>query len=147
LLGLLADFRMQEMTSMHQIKVDTPNAMLEVRITGFWTVDDVAQFGRDMVAATSGFLASGRHFVTLYDYTGAIIQSQDVVAAFQALALATPARSQRAALFTEGGVARMQARRIASVRPEEMRAFEDRAAALAWLSQEEAVPALRRAAR
>lgn len=134
---------------MHTIHVDSENALVEVRITGFWTTDDVAAFGRDLLAATTVFLATGRSFNTFYDYSEAIIQPQAVVAAFQTLALSTIAHSRRAALFTENGMARQQARRIAAVRPD-MAVFDDRAAAMAWLMEEEAAAApapLRRAAR
>lgn len=117
---------------MHTITVNPDHGMVEVTVEGFWTSDHLRVFAGELLAALQAATAGGRSSIVLCDYTRAAIQSQEVVAALQAFMANPPIRSRKVALFTKGMLARQQARRLAATR-DEIRVFDDRAAALAWL--------------
>ena len=118
---------------MHNIQTQPGSDLIEVEIAGFWTLDEFDTFASDLRTAAQAIRASGRTQSILYDYTHAAIQSQAVVAAHQDLAQSDAMGSRRVALYSEGRLARMQARRIAAVNPR-FAVFEDRPTALAWLN-------------
>ena len=85
--------------------------IVEVTVGGFWSVVEFRAFVRDLqdVLATSlGKIPP----MSLYNYTEAAIQSQEVVMLMQELAREVAPR-RKVALYTEGRLARMQARRVA----------------------------------
>ena len=53
----------------------------------------------------------------------------------QRVAVSMPLKSRKVALYTEGKLARLQVKRIASVR-DDMAVFDDRESALAWMLAE-----------
>lgn len=120
---------------MFSVEVDLERGVFETSISGFWTLAEVAAFGRAITQAAGRIVATGRRPLSLCDYTGAAIQSQEVIAAFETLMANPVHRSRRVAMFTSGAMARMQATRATRSR-EEFRFFTDRAAALRWLTEE-----------
>jgi len=116
---------------MYHLRTDDAG-IIHIAIEGFWTVPEVADFARDLRAEASAARRSGRMPALFYDYTNAVIQSQEVVEALAAIARAAPAGARKVAIFTEGKLARRQAGRVAAA-GERIAVFEDRAAALAWL--------------
>ena len=109
---------------------DTRN-ILEITVSGFWTVEAFGAFVRDLRLALA--VAPGAEPpASLYNYTDAAIQSQEVIALMQDLARSV-APNRKVALYTEGRLARMQARRVAMAGTQ-MRVFENRGEAMGWLT-------------
>ncbi len=119
---------------MHRIEVDPATGLVEITVEGFWDAAHVGDFARDLADATTRARSRGRPSIVLCDYTRAAIQPQEVVGALQRMVQAPVHRSRRVALYTEGRLATMQARRVASVR-DDVRVFDDRGSALAWLME------------
>jgi hypothetical protein len=117
---------------MFTVKIDLDRGLFETAIDGFWTLDDVAAFGKAITAAAGRIAATGRAPVSLCDYTGAAVQSQEVIAGFQMLMEKPRFRSRRIAMYTAGTMAKMQAVRATRSR-DEFRFFTDRAEAERWL--------------
>lgn len=115
---------------MHRITYSPDLHLLEIAIEGFFDASGVAAFARAVAQALAEH-ATSTPPACLYDYSKAAIQSQSVVALLQQLARKVPA-NRRIALYTDGRLARMQARRIAAECPT-MLVFDDRASAIAWL--------------
>lgn len=119
---------------MHQVTTDVATGIIEVQIDGFWDEAEVDDFAADLRAAANAVVATGKRHRMLYDYTGSSIQSQSVISALQELARTMDPPAERIALFTCGQLARLQAGRIAAVR-RDVRLFDDRAKAIAWLRE------------
>lgn len=119
---------------MHRMEVDPATGLVEITVEGFWDVDYVDRFSRDLAAATTRARSRGKPSLVLCDYSRAAIQPQEVVGALQRMVQDPIHHSRRVACYTEGRLATMQARRVASVR-DDMRVFEDRRSALAWLME------------
>ena len=117
---------------MHRIDVDLATGIIEVEFIGFWGEDDVQAFASDLALHTERVAATGRAHLMLYDYSRATIQAQNIISALQRLVQNVPRRAARIALFTSGQLARLQAKRIATVRSD-IRTFETREAAVDWL--------------
>lgn len=106
---------------------------IEVKLIGLCSMDEFSVFVDELRAAIVNFPVSDRPPATLYDFTDAKIQTQEVVAAMKALAEHPAMVHRRVALYTEGVLARRQALRISENRPN-MCVFKGRAAALDWLT-------------
>jgi hypothetical protein len=119
---------------MYRLHTDPPTGIIHISVEGFWTVDEVGAFARDLGRHASAIRCGGKMPALFYDYTNAVIQSQEVVAALQDVARQAPASARKVAIFTEGKLARRQAARVAAA-SDKIQVFEDRAAALGWLSQ------------
>ena len=116
---------------MYSIRHDQTLNILEITVGGFWTVDEFGAFVRELQCALS--VAPGKEVpMSLYNYTGAAIQSQEIVALMQDLARGV-APGRKVAMYTEGRLARMQARRVAMAGAR-MRIFDSRSEAMAWLT-------------
>lgn len=119
---------------MYRINTDLPNAIIEVKVEGFWSPDEVQAFANDLRAQVDRVALTGRRQALLYDYTDVTIQSQDVIAMLQDLARSNAFKSRRVALYSAGRMAVLQARRVAAAASERFAVFDDRRAALAWLA-------------
>ena len=117
---------------MHNITTDLGSGIIEVEASGFWTLAHVEGFLRDLDREARRVLSTGKRHMLLCDFTRAAIQSQEVIATLQATALTMSLKSRKVALYTDGKLARLQVKRIASVR-DDMAVFDDRESALAWL--------------
>lgn len=106
--------------------------VIEVTISGFLHSGDVDLFRTALAREVDAVRATGREQATLYDYTDAVIQSQETVAALCRMARDNPLGARRTAIYTAGRLARRQACRIADG-VDHIRMFDDRAAALDWL--------------
>jgi F0F1-type ATP synthase alpha subunit len=129
---------------MHNITTDLGSGIIEVEASGFWTLTHLADFLSDLEREARRVLSTGKRHMLLCDFTRAAIQSQEVIATLQATALTMPLKSRKVALYTNGKLARLQVKRIASVR-DDMAVFDDRQSALAWLLTDFAERPLRRA--
>ena len=118
---------------MYTIETDRKTAIISISIQGFWTITEVRTFAAELGQQAAGLRALGKDPALFYDYTNAVIQSQDVVAALSDLARAAPAQARKVAVYTEGLLARRQARLVAAA-SDKIRLFDNRAAALEWLA-------------
>ena len=124
---------------MHNITPDLGSGIIEVEASGFWTLEHVESFLRDLEREARRVLVTGKRHMLLCDFTRAAIQPQEVIAMLQRVAVTMPLKSRKVALYTEGKLARLQVKRIASVR-DDMAVFDDREAALTWMLGEASVP-------
>lgn len=124
---------------MHNITTDLGSGIIEVEASGFWTLEHVEDFLRDLEREARRVLATGKRHMLLCNFSKSAIQPQEVIAMPQRVAVSMPLKSRRVALYTEGKLARLQVKRIASVR-DDMAVFDDREAALTWMLGEASVP-------
>lgn len=118
---------------MYQITTDIAKAIIEVKVEGFWSVDQVEAFAIDLAAQVARVALTGKRQGVLYDYSETMIQSQAVIGMLQDMARADDYRSRRVALYSNGRKAILQAQRVASA-SDRFAVFDDRRAALAWLT-------------
>ena len=117
---------------MHTITTDLATGIIEVDASGFWTIEHVEEFLRDLDREGRRVLATGKRHMLLCNFSKSAIQPQEVIAMLQRVAVTMPLKSRKVALYTDGKLARLQVKRIASVR-DDMAVFDDRASALAWM--------------
>jgi hypothetical protein len=117
---------------MHNITTDLGSGIIEVEASGFWTIEHVEDFLNDLEREGRRVLATGKRHMLLCNFSKSAIQPQEVIAMLQRVAMSMPLKSRRVALYTEGKLARLQMKRIASVR-DDMAVFEDRKSAIAWM--------------
>ena len=117
---------------MHTIEQNVALGFIEVTVEGFWEEAHFDNFIVDLQKAIVNFPRTGAPPMTLYNYTNAWIQPQAVVAKMRALALHPAMINRRVAMYTEGVLARQQAKRVAEGR-DNMCVFDCRADALAFL--------------
>lgn len=122
---------------MHHIEQNRALGFIEVTVSGFWDEAHFENFVRELRQVITAFSDSGRMPMTLYNYTDASIQSQTVVSRMRKLALHPSMVDRRVALYTEGVLARQQAKRVAEGR-DNMRVFDSRDDAVAFLLGTEA---------
>lgn len=122
---------------MHAIKNNLILNCIEITVSGFWSPEHLDEFAEDLKRAIAAFPATGRPPASLYNFTDAAIQPQSVVAKMQAMASSKALAGRKVALYTEGRLARLQARRVADA-GSNMRVFETRAQAVAWLADHKA---------
>ncbi|ANC86789.1 hypothetical protein [Sphingomonas sp. NIC1] len=115
-----------------RVTVDMDRGCFETAMQGFWTLETLADFRRALEDAVARIRATGREPVSLCDYSGAMVQSQEVVAGFIAMMADPAVRSRRVAVYTGAALTRLQAER-ANRDHAEFRYFVDRDAAVAWL--------------
>jgi hypothetical protein len=113
------------------ISVDPATAFVRIKLSGFFTLDDVSAFAAEQLA-TYAILAAdkGRHR-TLCDVSDCKIQLQDVVEAFRQLLTNQDLMSARMAFVTGSSPAKMQIRRL--ITRDSCRFFETAAEAEQWL--------------
>ncbi len=117
---------------MYKVTVDLERGYFEVTTHGFWTLDTMAGFTRELERAVRRIRATGRTPVSLCDLSNAMVQSQEVVAAFVQMMESPAVRSGRVAVYTSGALTKLQAER-ANQDHDEFRFFTDKDEARAWL--------------
>ncbi len=121
---------------MFRVTVDLDRGFFETAVSGFWVMETLDAFGRAVEDAVRRIRATGREPVSLCDYTGAMIQSQEVVAGFKAMMENPAVRSRRVAVYVGGALTKIQAARANCDHPE-FQYFTDRDEAEAWLFAED----------
>ncbi len=116
----------------HSISLNVEQRFIEVKLTGLCSMDEFEEFVLELRSAISNFPKGPKPPATLYDFTHATIQTQEVVAAMKALAENPVMVHRRVAMYTEGMLAKRQAERICENRSN-MFVFRNRSAALEWL--------------
>ena len=118
---------------MYRITTDLAKAIIEVKVEGFWSTDQVEAFAGDLATQVARVALTGKRQAVLYDYTDVAIQSQSVIGMLQDMARADGYKSRRVALYSGGRTAVLQARRVAAA-SDRFAVFDDRRAALDWLA-------------
>ena len=118
---------------MYRITTDLAKAIIEVKIEGFWSIEQVEAFAHDLAGQVARVALTGKRQAMLYDYSETAIQSQAVIGMLQDMARADGYKSRRVALYSSGRRAVLQARRVAAA-SDRFAVFDDRGAAMAWLA-------------
>lgn len=119
---------------MFTITTDKPRRLVRVTVSGFWQLEDVADFYRqEQDAVRSLGVAPGRHRL-LVDVRAMKIQSQAVVEALQRVSDTAALKAERFAFLIAPGLIMQQVRRAVADR--EIGVFEDERAALDYIDQE-----------
>ena len=125
---------------MYTIEVDAAKGLIKTKLIGFWNRSVFESYRRDILTLSRNLAENAGGHVTLCDITEAMIQPQDIIAAFQDFIVNAPLKSRKIALHTSSLLSRMQGKRLAAVHPS-LRVFTTREEALNWLFD----PAERRA--
>lgn len=118
---------------MIEVTTDPARKLVRAVMSEMLTVAQVAAFSRDEIAAVREMgLASGE-FDLLIETHGNLVQTQDVMEAFQRLMIESPIKARRIATVRAGALSRIQSRRISKVRSS-AEVFETVSEAEAWLA-------------
>lgn len=114
------------------VSFNSNKKLVRAAMGGLLTAADVKQFSLEEQAAVRAMgLASGE-FLLLVETRGDVVQTQEVVSAFQNLILHSPLKAKRIATVRLGALSTLQARRIAAA-GDSARVFETVQEARAWL--------------
>jgi hypothetical protein len=117
---------------MIDVTFDSERKLVRAVMGGLLSIADVDCFSREKDEAVQAMgLASGEFFL-LVETRDNMVQSKDVVAAFQSLMLHSPLKAKRIAAVRVGALSTLQFRRIAAVR-QFAQVFESSEDAQAWL--------------
>lgn len=119
---------------MHSVTVDRANNLVEVKMNGFFSVEDGSWLGEDVRSAVRSLGSAVGQHLTLYDATDMTVQPTATVDAMVATFSNPTVRSlwaRKVAFVSKSTLLRMQIQKLLAVR--EIGIFEDRGAALKWL--------------
>jgi hypothetical protein len=117
---------------MIDVTFDKSRALVRAVMSGLLTTWDVELFSREEQEAVHQMGLRSGEFLLLVETQDNVVQSQEVVEAFQQLMLHSPLKARRIATVRTGALPAMQTRRIASVR-KHAEVFNTVAEARAWL--------------
>ncbi|MFZ2996133.1 hypothetical protein [Sphingobium sp.] len=117
---------------MIKVTADPARKLVIARMSGFLSVEEVEQFSRDKDAAVESMGLRSEDYLLLIDTAEAIIQPQEIVAAFQHLVTSARYKAGRIAVARKSSLTRMQTSRILSLR-DDAAVFETISEAEAWL--------------
>ncbi|MFZ2994941.1 hypothetical protein [Sphingobium sp.] len=86
--------------------------MVIAHMSGLMTIAEIDQFERDKESAILSMGCAPNDYVLLVNTADCVIQTQQVVAAFQNLVANSPTKSKRVAIVQASSLARMQAQRV-----------------------------------
>lgn len=122
----------------HEVRVDRANLLIDVTLRGSLSPEDLGWIGEEVRAVIRTFGPDAGKHRTLYDVTGITVlpqaSAQAVIDSF-AHPSVRPLWARKLAYVVTTTLIRRQLRRLAEVRPD-LRIFEDRDAALAWLLED-----------
>ena len=117
---------------MFAIEIDPECKLITIRLSGLLTVEEVERLlHQEQSAVVALGYRSGEHLL-LVDASGCVIQSQEVIAAFQAAVAATRLSAARVAVVCGPSLTLLQTQRILLVR-ENTRIDATEVEARAWL--------------
>ena len=96
------------------------------------SVADVARFSREEQAAVRQMGLGSGEFLLLIETVGNVVQTQEVMDAFQALIATSPLKARKIATVRDGALTRMQSRRVSKIRSH-AEVFDTLRAAETWL--------------
>ncbi len=98
------------------VDVEPSRKLLRTRMSGFLSVQEVEDFSRREQGLVESMGWKSGEFLLLVDTEGAVIQSQEVVAALQGIVLHSRYRAGRIAVVRRDALTRFQTERILGVR-------------------------------
>ena len=117
---------------MIDVTFNSDRKLVRAVMGGLLTISDVDRFSREKEAAVRSMgLASGEFFL-LVETRCNVVQSKEVVAAFQDLMLHSPLKAKRIATVRAGALSTIQSRRITGGR-QSAQVFQRLEDAQAWL--------------
>ena len=119
------------MSASHHIVIDRARRLVDLTLTGFFSVADAGLVIYEIREAILGLAGLPNTHCTLVDVREAALQPQDVVAAFAGQIADDRFRSRRLAFVVGSSVARMQVRRL--IIRDDVAGFEHRDEAERWL--------------
>ncbi|MEH3046560.1 hypothetical protein [Sphingomonas adhaesiva] len=122
---------------MFEIVFDPAQRVLHLKLTGFWTMETMARFAKEL--HTTSTMISERYgtFATLSDSRDFPIQSAEVSERFERIrARGLEAKSGPTAIVVASQLSKFQAERL--LKTKHNRVFLDRAEAEAWLAEQSA---------
>lgn len=124
---------------MHVVAVDRRNAIVSMRLWGFFSLEDAEKAAADLHDAIRSLGPRAGKHVTLYDLTETQVASTELVEHFGRY-FTDPAFAsiwaRKVAFVTESALATLQLRRVQNDRTD-IRIFAERQAAMSWLLDEE----------
>ncbi len=129
------------MSASYSVEADPDRDLIRIRMSGFFTVADIAGFVEARRAAHAKLRCGPNLHLTLNDLRGVKIQAQDIVAQFRDLLAAPDYRSRRLAFVVSPTLARTQLMRALANR--DARCFGDAVLAEVWLTTEDIPGAVR----
>ena len=117
---------------MIEVTFDPRRKLVRTVMGGLLSTTDVERFSREKQQAVGKMGVNSGEFLLLIETRGSVVQSQDVVAAFQNLLLNSPLRAKRIATVRAGALSTLQTRRIVAVR-DDAQVFGTVEEAEAWL--------------
>jgi len=121
------------MAASHSIDVD-PRGVVRYTLAGFFDQASLASLKAERAAKLPLLETPPNQHMTLCDVSQCAIQSQDALAALRAMLAEPQWQARRLAFVVGGALARMQVRRVVPMTPN-VRWFDDRLSAEAWLEQ------------
>ena len=106
--------------------------LVHVHLSGFLALQDVAELSRQEQAHVAAMGCGDDQFLLLIDASGSVIQSQEVVAAFQDIVANSPRKARRIAVVRGNSLTGQQTERILRVR-DDAAVFYSLEEAEAWL--------------
>jgi hypothetical protein len=120
------------MSQPFEVSLSQDRRTLQLRLTGFWSVDDLEAFRAARAAALNQLKCTPASFHSLVDLRKLDIQSQVLVHNFKDMLSDPVWRPSKAAVIVATSLARMQFRRIAKT--ETVKFFTDLEEAKEWLN-------------
>ena len=117
---------------MIDVTFNSERKLVRAVMGGSLTTGDVERLSQEEQEAVQAMGLLSGEFLLLVETRGNVVQSKEVVAAFQHLMLHSPLKAKRIATVRAGALTTLQTRRIASVR-QSAQVFETVAEAQAWL--------------
>lgn len=117
---------------MIDVTFNSETKLVRAVMGGLLTVEDVDRFSREEQEAVRAMGLTSGEFLLLVETRGSVVQSQEVVAAFQRLMMHSALKAKRIATVRAGALSTLQTRRIAAV-SQSARVFETLEDAQAWL--------------
>jgi hypothetical protein len=122
---------------MYAIEIEPDIKLIIVRLSGLMTVDEVERLREEEQSALVALGYRSGDYLLLVDTSGCVIQSQDVIAAFQAAIAAARLSASRVAVVRGPSLTLLQSQRILRSRENALIAA-DEAEARSWLMQADA---------
>lgn len=117
------------------IHIDPVNKLVDVRLSGFFTVEDVVWTGEELRAAILSLGGAPGEHLTLYDASAMRVAPNETIEAVKAMFVHPEVRrmwARKVAIVTGSALGRLQMQRLRESRAD-IAIFDDRASALDWL--------------
>lgn len=101
---------------MIKVTADPARKLVIAHMSGFLALEEVEAFARDKDAAVKSMGLRSGEYLLLIDTAQAIIQPQEIVAAFQQLVAHSRYKARRIAVARRSSLTRLQTTRILSIR-------------------------------